>query len=154
VQQHNQHGPHSPGAWVGIAICIIVCIAWILRYSYLASPFWFFRIQRWLRIRPHNHTTISHQPIYVDHSREQYITRPAPAHVKLGSEQVLPHFQLSSRFSSDVLDALAGLELAPGRRPLSWRLRLSSELRQLVERARKTDVEMGRNQGRDDRGQP
>src|ERR1700761_6871856 len=141
-------GYHSPGAWIGLAVCVFICIAWVLRYSYLASPFWFLRVTRWLGIRPSHHTPISHQPICVERgTRAPSIRPPEPAHVRLDPKQTLPFYKPTSRFSSDVLDALARLEPVPGGRPPSYRSKLSTELRRAMERALKEDEEAGKHQG-------
>ncbi|KIX96595.1 uncharacterized protein Z520_07861 [Fonsecaea multimorphosa CBS 102226] len=151
LQAINNNGRHSPGAIAGITICVLVVLAWILRYSYVASPFWFLRIRRCLGIRPATRTPISHYPISntggggadgganENETRGPYITQPEPAHIRTtASKDTLPLYEpsLSNQFSSDVLQALMNL---PGQgsdagvaRPPSYRSRLSQEWRSVM----------------------
>ncbi|KIW93167.1 uncharacterized protein Z519_05772 [Cladophialophora bantiana CBS 173.52] len=132
-QAHNHDGGHSPAAWVGVSICAIMCLAWILRYSYLASPFWLHRMRRRLGIRPASRTPISHHPTLHSIGTESpppWIARPEPAYFRIPSKDTLPVYQPTNQFSSDVLEALLNLgPAAGGARPPSYRSKLPQEWR-------------------------
>ena len=134
--QQAKGPPHilAPGAWDGIGICIVIFTIWLLRYSYLASPFWFLRIKHWLGIRPSDHTPISHEPIYgPDGPPEPPITPPDMVHIRHDVEEALPVYEPSPLFSSDVLEALGRLG-TPGTRPPSYRCKLSTDLLRVIQR--------------------
>lgn len=129
----QQHDPPSAGFWAGVAIFIAVTVAWVLRYSYLASPHWLDRVKRWLGLsnRQRTRTPISHYPtttcICIQPRGHAIITRPERAYFGLRSTDPLPLYRPSSNnFSSDVLQALLSLEIPEGSaRPPSYRSRLS-----------------------------
>ncbi|KIW25326.1 uncharacterized protein PV07_08513 [Cladophialophora immunda] len=155
LEAMNHDGRHSPGAIVGITICVLVCLAWIVRYSYLASPFWLHRLQRCLGIRPSSRTPISHVPLPLDETETEpptpFITRPEPAYIPTSSKDTLPLNEPTIQFSRDVLEALFNLGPAAGAtRPPSYRSKLSQEWRSAMgTRARnRGDEESGRASGR------
>ncbi|OAP54669.1 hypothetical protein AYL99_11117 [Fonsecaea erecta] len=141
LQAINNAGHHSPGAITGISICVLICLAWILRYSYLASPFWLGHLRRWFGIRPSSRTPISHFPLApsrdgpdTDTDNENpttpYIARPEPAYIRTASKDTLPLYEPANRFSNDVLEALLDLgPVAGAARPPSYRSKLSQEWR-------------------------
>ena len=148
-QARNNEERLSSGAWAGIAISVAVCLAWILRYSHLASPFWFIRMKRLLGLRPSSRTPISHQLIYIESG--PCITQPEPAHITPNSKDTLPLYHPTSRFSSDILDALLGLGTQPGTYPPSYRSKLSTELKAAMGNPKEIDELKGSREQSNDR---
>ncbi len=143
-QLHNHDDALSPGAWSDIAICIALLFAWLLRYSYLASPSWFLSTKSWLGIRPSKRTPISHEPVNMSNeSQESCITTPEQAHIRHEPTETLPVYCSTSRFSMDVLGALGRLEASPGTRPPSYRSQLSTDSRRAMGRVSNADEEAG-----------
>lgn len=128
--QDPGHGLPSAGFWAGVGIFVALALTVITRYSYLASPHGLQHLKRLLGIRPSTRTPISHYPIMPPPLSEEPpdISRPERVLLPPGSSDMLPLYQPTTTFSSDVLQGLLGLHVAEGSsRPPSYRSKLSLE---------------------------
>jgi hypothetical protein len=142
---HSQSYSHPTGVIIGVSIFVVLTLALVLRYAYLASPFWLVRLKRWMGLCPSDRTPISHLPLGLSkRPQASNPVQPEPAHTRVRKLDPLPPYLPTSRFSSDVLDALESLEKVSITRPPSYRSRLSVELRMVIERA--SDSEGGKSE--------